>query len=257
MSPEVLLTPVDLAREPPFRLAEVDVRPATREVLGGDGRRHVLEPRVMQVLVALARRPGEVVSRDELIQLCWAGRVVGEDAINRCIGALRRLAQAYAALAIDTVARVGYRLKEGPGRTCGDIARPGHAALVAVLPFENLAAEADMACFCDGVAEEIVQAIACHESLKVIGRASSFQFRGGQKVISEVAERLRATHVLDGSVRRSGAQVRVSAHLIECRGQTVLWSARFDRELLDVFALQEGVAKAVAAAVKQAVSRPT
>ena len=250
MSPEILFKPVDLAREPSLRLAEIDIRPATREVLGRDGRRHLLEPRVMQVLVALARRPGEVVSREELIQLCWAGRVVGEDAIHRCIGALRRLAHAHGALAIETVARVGYRLSEAA--RCN--APVGDAALLAVLPFENLAAEADMASFCDGVAEEIAQAIARHGSLKVIGRASSFQFRGCQKVIADVAERLRATHVLDGSVRRCGAQVRVSTELVECRAQTVLWSARFDRELLDIFALQDSVAEAVAAAVNLALS---
>jgi len=74
--------PIDLARESPFRLGALEVRPPTREVVAGE-HREVLEPRVMQVLTALARRRGEVVSRDELVALCWGGRVVGEDAINR------------------------------------------------------------------------------------------------------------------------------------------------------------------------------
>jgi len=103
--------PVHLAREPEFRLGGLLVRPSRREVSAG-ARRQMLEPRVMQVLVALARMDGQVVSRDELIEACWAGRIVGEDAINRCIGRLRRLAETVDdSFSIDTVARVGYRLE--------------------------------------------------------------------------------------------------------------------------------------------------
>jgi DNA-binding winged helix-turn-helix (wHTH) protein len=102
--------PIHLAREPHFRLGGMLVKPSLLEV-GFAGRRQTLQPRVMQVLVALARSGGEVVSRDMLIETCWAGRIVGEDAINRCIGRLRRLAESSeGAFAIDTVARVGYRL---------------------------------------------------------------------------------------------------------------------------------------------------
>src|SRR5262245_37946632 len=102
--------PVDLAQEPDFALGSLQVRPSSREVLPAAGDREVLEPRVMQVLVALARRPDQVVSRDQLIEACWAGRVVGEDAINRCIGKLRRLAEAHGGFSVETIARVGYRL---------------------------------------------------------------------------------------------------------------------------------------------------
>jgi DNA-binding winged helix-turn-helix (wHTH) protein/formylglycine-generating enzyme required for sulfatase activity/predicted esterase len=102
---------VDLAREAEFSLGELRIRPSSREVLTPD-RTEVLEPRVMQVLVALARRRGEVVSRDDLIKECWAGRVVGEDAITRSIARVRRLAEAHASFSIETIARVGYRLTE-------------------------------------------------------------------------------------------------------------------------------------------------
>ena len=102
--------PVNLAREADFRLGTMLVRPSLREVRCGT-RRMTLEPRVMQVLVALARVDGQVVSRDDLIETCWGGRIVGEDAINRCIGRLRRLAETCdEVFEIDTVARVGYRL---------------------------------------------------------------------------------------------------------------------------------------------------
>ena len=102
---------VDLARERPFRLGSLDIRPATREVVAADGR-EVLEPRVMQVLVALARAGGEVVTRDDLTASCWDGRIVGEDAINRVLSRLRRLSEGLAqgSWSIETITKVGYRL---------------------------------------------------------------------------------------------------------------------------------------------------
>ena len=99
---------VDLARSQPFRLGALEVDPPRRRVSTGE----TLEPRVMQVLVALARARGAVVSRDELIRTCWDGRIVGEDSITRVIGALRRLAEdrGGGAFRIETVPKVGYRL---------------------------------------------------------------------------------------------------------------------------------------------------
>ncbi len=109
-----------------------------------------------------------------------------------------------------------------------------------------------MTYFSDRVSEEILQTVARGAQLKVIGRGSSFQFRGPDKAAAHVARALKATHVLDGSVRRSGSKVRIAANLIECSGETTLWSDRFDRELADVFALQDEIAGAVAAALKVA-----
>ncbi|HEX5121758.1 MAG TPA: winged helix-turn-helix domain-containing protein [Rhodanobacteraceae bacterium] len=105
--------PVRLAAEADFVLGDLAIHPSVREVVRG-GERHQVEPRVMQVLVALARANGAVVSRDELISRCWDGRVVGEAAINRCIFKLRELAVAGeggASFQIETIARVGYRLE--------------------------------------------------------------------------------------------------------------------------------------------------
>ncbi len=112
--------PVRLATSPDFALGDLSIHPSVREVVRG-GERHVVEPRVMQVLVALVDANGAVVSRDELIGRCWDGRVVGEAAINRCIFKLRELADAgegKASFRIETIARVGYRLEgvDGAGR---------------------------------------------------------------------------------------------------------------------------------------------
>ncbi|MBT9470178.1 MAG: AAA family ATPase [Pseudomonadota bacterium] len=109
---------IDLSHEPAFVLAGVQVLPASRELIAANGS-EFLQPRIMQVLVALARRRGKVVSRDELAASCWGGRVVGEDAVNRCIQAIRRLAAAHGGFEVQTIARVGYRLSEttaDPGR---------------------------------------------------------------------------------------------------------------------------------------------
>ena len=237
---------IDLAREARFTLGGVEVRPASRE-LAADGRREVLQPRIMQVLVALARRRGEVVSRDDLIAACWGGLVVGEDSIHRCIAAIRRVAESWGGFSVETVARVGYRL-DGPALPVGEPALP----LLAVLAFDNLSGDPEMAYFSDGVSEEIQETVARGSALKVIGKASSFQFRGADKAASHVGAALKATHVLDGSVRRSGQRVRISAQLVECAGSTTLWSERFDRDLTDIFTLQDEIAAEVAAALKTA-----
>ena len=103
--------PIALAHEADFALGPLTVRPSTREVVR-DGAVEVLEPRVMQVLVALHRAGGGIVSRDDLTRCCWSGRIVGEDAINRVISRLRRTAEGIGAQAfrIETVTKVGYRL---------------------------------------------------------------------------------------------------------------------------------------------------
>ena len=101
---------IDLAHRVDFSLGSIEVRPASRELVGVDGA-VMIEPKVMQVLVALADAGGRVVSRDELIENCWRGKVVGDDAINRVIGKLRRVAKASGgAFRIETVARSGHRL---------------------------------------------------------------------------------------------------------------------------------------------------
>ena len=124
--------PVGLAQAEAFRLGDLEVRPPTREVIGQDCA-ILLEPRVMQVLVLLAGRRGRVVSRSDLTEHCWAGQVVGDDAINRCIQAIRRLAERCGGFSIRTVARVGYRLDEeavagsAAALATHDLARSGHA----------------------------------------------------------------------------------------------------------------------------------
>ena len=237
-------SPVRLASTPAFELGGLQVRPSTREVASGVAT-DLLEPRVMQVLVALARQRGAVVSRDDLASACWGRRAVGDDAINRCIQSLRRLAQAQGGFSIHTVKRVGYRLDEQ--------ARGGAAVpVLAVLAFDDLAGDPGMAWFSDGLSVEILQTVAQGADLKVIGHGSSFGFRGAEKAAGNVAAQTGATHVLDGAVRRAGTRLRVSAHLVRATDGITLWSMTFERELSDVFAVQDEIAGAVAAALRLA-----
>jgi TolB-like protein len=253
MSEEQATSAINLSQEATFVLGSLEVRPPTCELVVA-GRSEALEPKIMQVLVALARRRGQVVSRDELVVRCWDGRIVSEDAINRSISAVRRLAKTHGGFAIHTVTRVGYRLDAD--ELDGRAAEPRPEPLLAVLAFDNLSGDPETAYFSDGVSEEILQTVARGADLKVIGRTSSFQLRGSEKAIRKVVADLKATHVLDGSVRRSGSKVRIAANLIECEGQTTLWSDRYDRDLADVFALWDEIAVSVAAALKTEFAHP-
>lgn len=226
-----------------FNLDGLQVRPATREVVS-QGATDVLEPRVMQVLTILAQRRGSVVSRSDLVAECWAGRAVGDDAINRCVQALRRLAQARGGFTIRTVKGLGYRLDE--------MARPPRrpaGATLAVLPFDNLSGDPSLGWFSDGMSVEILQRVADGAGVKVIGHGSSFQFRGAAKAAGHVGVELGVTHVLDGAVRRSADRFRISAHLVETAQGVTLWSRTFERGLTDAFVVQDEIAGAVAAAL--------
>jgi TolB-like protein len=119
--------------------------------------------------------------------------------------------------------------------------------VLAVLPFDNLSDDREMLFFSDGVSEEILGRLSRIADLKVIGRTSSFQFRGVDK--SRAASALAATHVLDGSIRRAGGRIRIAAHLADARRHINIWSDRFDRDLEDVFAVQDEIAEAIASAL--------
>jgi TolB-like protein len=123
--------------------------------------------------------------------------------------------------------------------------------LLAVMPFDNLSDDREMQFFSDGVSEEIIQRLSRGARMKVIGRTSSFQFRGTDKTVRKVADELKCTHILDGAIRRAGGRVRISAHLVEAASQTTLWSDRYDRSLEDVFAVQDEISEQIAVALDQ------
>jgi TolB-like protein/tetratricopeptide (TPR) repeat protein len=242
---------IDLAREADFALGRARARPSACEV-EFDGARIKLQPRVMQVLVALTRARGELVSRDALVDSCWGGLAVSDDAINRCIQRLRRLAEAEAPdiYSIETLPRLGYRLTAGAAPAAAP-ARPAapEGVTLAVLPFVNMSADPEQEYFSDGLSEELLNQLAQVKSLRVPARTSCFVFKGKNLDIKVAGEMLGVSHVLEGSVRKAGDQIRITAQLINCATGYHLWSATFDRRLDDVFAIQEDVARSVTQAL--------
>jgi TolB-like protein len=125
--------------------------------------------------------------------------------------------------------------------------------VLAILPFDNESDEAEMEFFSDGVADEIILTLLRQSNTKVIGRTSSFQFRGVRK--TEAASALRASHVLDGAVRCHGERLRVGVQLIDSRSGMAMWSERYDGDRRDAFALQDDIALKVAAALKRSLTQ--
>jgi len=116
---------------------------------------------------------------------------------------------------------------------------------IAVLPFVNLSDDAGNEYFSDGISEEILNLLAKIPGLRVISRSSAFAYKGKETHIPDVAQKLKVTHVLEGSVRKSGARVRITAQLIDARSDKHLWSQTFDRTLDDIFAVQDEISAAV------------
>ena len=124
---------------------------------------------------------------------------------------------------------------------------------IAVLPFADMSEEGDQQYFSDGIAEELLNALVRVDGLKVASRTSSFAFRGDGLGLQQIAEALNVSHILEGSVRRSGDRVRITAQLIDARSDRHLWSETYDRDLDDVLTVQDEIASAIVGAMKQAL----
>ena len=130
------------------------------------------------------------------------------------------------------------------------------AQSLAILPFENLSADPDNQYFADGIADDILDALVQIDGLHVAARASAFSFRGKQDALAEIGRALNVATVLQGSLRRSGNRMRLAVQLISVRDGYHLWSERFDRELVDVFAVQDEISAAIAARLRVAFVGP-
>ena len=123
---------------------------------------------------------------------------------------------------------------------------PASTISIAVLPFTNLSDDTQQQFFSDGITEEITSALARVPDLRVVARTSAYQFRDQNRDIQSIGQQLRATHFIEGSVRKAGERVRITAQLIKSDDGTHLWAENYDRELTDVFAIQEEIARAIA-----------
>jgi adenylate cyclase len=236
---------IDLAHEPEFRLGSLKVSPSTREISSQE-RTEVVEPRVLQVLVCLVKAQGAVVSRDDLVRECWSGRAVSEDAINRCISKIRQIAEIWgaAAFTVETIPRVGYRLSVSLDVRAGEASTPRRQAVL-VLPFVNMSDDPQQEYFADGITEDITTDLQKVSSLLIVARNTAFTFKGKSIDVAQVCRQLDVTHVLEGSVRKAGGRVRITAQLVDGTTERHIWAERYDRDLNDIFAVQDEISRAI------------
>jgi len=293
----------------PFVIDGRHVDPAARSIEIADKTTET-EPRVMAVLIELARRQGETVRRQELIDQVWRGAPGADPSLSNAISLLRRALKDTDAdiRLIQTIPKQGYRLRapvirdaspdneisvvhsEAANDVAAAVRWPYHphffrrvafavASLtvavlfgsvlftkkpvsvtlesagqvsgfeprsIAVLPFVNMSPDVANDYFSDGLAEEILNALAQIESLKVASRTDSFQFRGTDTSIEEISTRLKVANVLEGSVRKEDGQLRITAQLISASNGRHLWSSTYDRGTDDIFEIQQDIALNIA-----------
>lgn len=281
---------VRLADEPAIRIGPLLIEPSRRRLGHVDGRNAAVEPRAMQVLVALLREPGAVVSHDHLFELCWNGRIVSDDAISR---ALSRLRSALAKVAddvvrIETVSRVGHRIvTAAPFAPTGPSSEPARwmprllklsagivtgllaLALVlatveppvssrrvptrlALLPFRDLAGSNEYVL--EGLREALHDDLGRTHSLEVVGAASTDMLAPSASA-AEAGRRLGVTHVLSGDVAMRGGAIRVTLVLRDAVAGSVLWAESVPGRIEDLRGLQEAIGGRVTSAL-HAEARP-
>lgn len=230
--------------------------PFELDVQTAELRKHGIKLRLheqpFRILLMLLNQPGEVVSREALRQVLWPHDTVVEfeHSINAAIQRLRNALgdSAENPRYVETLPRRGYRFIGGAEPELIKPAEP--LPSIAVLPFANLSADKENEYFSDGLAEEILNLLEKIPGLRVIARTSSFAFRGTDQDITKIAEALRVRNILEGSVRKAGNRIRVTAKLINAADGYHLWSQRYDRELADVFEVQDKIAAAIAGALQ-------
>jgi TolB-like protein len=216
-----------------------------------------LTPKALALLSFLAERPGELISKDELFAAVWPETTVGDAALVTCIQELRSALHddARQPRYIETLHRRGYRFigKPAPAKDAGDKApalplpdRPS----IAVLPFSNMSDDPDQEHFADGISEDLITGLARIRWLFVIARNSSFVYKNRAVDVKDVSRAVGVRYVLEGSVRRAGNRLRISAQLIDATTGGHHWAEQYDRELGDIFAVQDEITRSVVAAIE-------
>lgn len=227
-----------------------------------------IEPQVFDLLVFLIENRDRVVSKDDLIASVWSGRVVSDSTLDSRVNAARK------ALAdsgkeqrlIRTIARKGFRFvgelrnetraarSESNGLPAQDTDRSPplntDRPSIAVLPFVNMSGDPEQDYFSDGISEDIITALSKLRWFLVIARNSSFIYKGKSVHLKQIADELGVGYMVEGSVRKSGDRVRITAQLNDVATGSHLWAERYDRGLADVFAVQDEITEAIVAAIE-------
>lgn len=219
-----------------------------------EGARTRLQEQPMRVLQELIAHAGSVVTREQLITLLWPRGVVDFDtSLNTVIRKLRSALGdvAEAPRYIETLPRRGYRFIGALDRDSGDAssASPAVAApvrvAISVLPFSNLSGDVEQQAIGDGISEDIITELSRWRLLEVRSRLASFRYRGAAVDISRVARELNVRFVVEGSVRRMGDRIRITAQLIDAVTGRQVWGDHFDRPRTEIFAVQDEVVQRI------------
>jgi TolB-like protein len=222
-------------------------------------------PQVFDLLEYLILNQHRVVSKDDLIDAIWKGRIVSDAAVTTRLNAARNAIgdNGESQRLIKTLPRKGFRfvgaVREGPGHTHtpdadtshgprGPLALPDKPS-IAVLPFANLSGDPEQEYFADGMVEDIITGLSRFRSLFVIARNSSFTYKGRAVDVKQVGRELGVRYLLEGSVRRSANRIRIAGQLIDASSGAHLWADRFEGALEDIFALQDQVTASVLGAI--------
>ena len=214
-----------------------------------------VEPKVFDLLAFLVQHRDRVVSKHDLLQGVWGGRIVSESALTTRINAVRRALgdDGTAQRLVRTFTRKGIRFvgevtemsdpatpaaSDPPNRSPTAADKPS----IAILPFANLSGDPEQVYFVDGMVDEIITALSRIRWLFVIARNSSFTYKGQTVDVKQVGRELGVRYVLEGSVRKAGDRVRITAQLIDALSGAHLWGDRFDGSLEDIFEFQDKVA---------------
>jgi TolB-like protein len=232
-------------------LAQGCLRTANREV--------DLRPKSFEVLRCLVENVGRLVTKDELIKAVWPNVVVTDESLARCISEVRQAIADSDQTIIKTVPRRGYRFSSPVSQhpenadTANVVAAPpagtkasiepriSDQASIAVLPFANLSGDPQQEYFSDGITEDIITELSRFSELAV----KTFQYKGKTLDVREVERQLGVRYVLEGSIRRAGDRIRINAKLIDAASGAHRWAERYDREVSDVFAVQDEVNRAI------------
>jgi len=203
-----------------------------------------LQEQPLRILQLLLAKPRRLVTREELRKALWSSNsyVDFDQGLNRAIKKLREALgdSAESPRFVETLAKRGYRFI-GDSRTSSAIGDS-----IVVLPFVNMSADTENEYFADGITEEIINALTQIGDLHVVARSSAFSFKGKHVDPRVVAEQLNVRTVLEGSVRRADNQLRITVQLVNAADGFHLWSERYDREMQDVFAIQDEIARSIA-----------
>lgn len=230
------------------RFGRFELRSSERRLLA-NGEPVNLGARAFDLLLALVQRRDRVVGAPELFELIWPGLVVEENNIRQQVAAIRRV---LGPGSVATVAGRGYRFAvpiegDDQGADAQPTSVPARRASIAVLPFRNLSDDPGQEYFADAVTQDIIARLAKHRWLTVMARNTVFGFKHVALDSRSIARQLGVQYVVEGSVRRAGSRMRITAELIDAESGSTCWSEHYDREVAEVFEVQDEITETVVA----------